>query len=338
MKSFIVNGINDYQVVEQDVPSFSDDQVLVRVEYAGICGSDLHIIHGQNPFATYPRITGHEFVGTIEKIGSSVTGLEVGAKVVVNPVISCGQCRPCKIGRSNVCTELQVIGVHTDGGFTQFQTVPAANIIALPDSINLRDATLIEPYSIAANVFNRLDASSDDTILIYGAGVIGLTIVQIANVLGIPSIIVDLLDEKLETAKQLGATHTINPKQENTEQRVMELTDGQGVPLIADAACIPALIPEIMRLAAPAGTVCLLGFSSEDSPLQQVEVIKKELTIVGSRLNNKMFPKVIDWMAQGKLDTEFLISHEFTLDTAPDAIALIENDPQKVRKALIKMH
>ncbi|MDK9760100.1 alcohol dehydrogenase catalytic domain-containing protein, partial [Vibrio sp. D173a] len=139
MKSFIVNGINDYQVVEQDVPSFSDDQVLVRVEYAGICGSDLHIIHGQNPFATYPRITGHEFVGTIEKIGSSVTGLEVGAKVVVNPVISCGQCRPCKIGRSNVCTELQVIGVHTDGGFTQFQTVPAANIIALPDSINLRD-------------------------------------------------------------------------------------------------------------------------------------------------------------------------------------------------------
>ncbi|QUJ69884.1 zinc-binding alcohol dehydrogenase family protein (plasmid) [Photobacterium sp. GJ3] len=338
MKSLIVNGINDYQIIEQDVPPLSDDQVLVRVEYAGICGSDLHIIHGQNPFATYPRITGHEFVGTIEKIGNRVSAFEVGTNVVINPVISCGQCRLCQMGRSNVCTELKVIGVHTDGGFTQFQAVPASNVIALPDSIDLRAATLIEPYSIAANVFSRLNASAGDTILIYGAGVIGLTIVQVANVLGISSIIVDLLDEKLETAKQLGATCTINPKQENTEQRVMALTNGQGVPLIADAACIPSLIPEMMRIAAPAGTVCLLGFSSEDSPLQQVEVIKKELTIVGSRLNNRMFPKVIEWMAQGKLDTDSLISHEFTLDTAPSAIKLIETEPQKVRKALIKLH
>ncbi len=135
----------------------------------------------------------------------------------------------------------------------------------------------------------------------------------------------------------LGAGCVINSTKESVEDRVMEMTDGEGVPLIVDAAGIPGLVPEFLKLAAPAGSVCLLGFSPTPSELSQVEVIKKELTIVGSRLNNNMFPTVIGWMAEGLLDTDKLITHEFPLEKAPEAIKLIENNPQLVRKVLLNI-
>ncbi len=183
MKSFVVGAANKFGIKEQPVPQPGDSDVLVKIAYAGICGSDMHIIHGQNPFATYPRITGHEFVGTVEDVGSKVRKIRAGQKVVINPVINCGECRPCKIGRPNVCTRLKVLGVHRDGGFAEFQSVPEANVHVLPAGLSLRSAALIEPYSIAANVFNRMEYQKGDRVLVYGAGVIGLTIIQVAKIL-----------------------------------------------------------------------------------------------------------------------------------------------------------
>ncbi|WP_434354957.1 Zn-dependent oxidoreductase [Parasalinivibrio latis] len=337
MKSFVVGAANKFGIEDLPVPQPGAGEVLVKVAYAGICGSDMHIIHGQNPFATYPRITGHEFVGTVENIGNKVTKIQAGQKVVINPAISCGKCRPCVIGRPNVCTRLKVVGVHRDGGFTEFQSVPETNIHVLPDGLSLRDAALIEPYSIAANVFDRMGYQKGDQVLVYGAGVIGLTVIQVARILGIPSIVVDIVDDRLEVAEMLGAGCVINSMTESVEDRVTEMTDGEGIPLIVDAAGIPGLVPEILKLAAPAGSVCLLGFSSTPSEVSQIEVIKKELTIVGSRLNNNMFPTVIGWMADGLLDTEKLITHEFPLEKAPEAINLIENSPHLVRKVLLNI-
>jgi L-gulonate 5-dehydrogenase len=338
MKAFQVRGPHEFSVEQVKVPDVAPGEVRVAVAYAGICGSDMHIIHGQNAFVRFPRITGHEFAGVIEKVGEQVTDLKVGDHVCIDPVISCGSCYPCRIGRPNVCTKLQVLGVHRDGGFSELVSVPAANAHRLPANIPLEHAALVEPYTIALNVLDRMQVFPGDAVLIYGAGVIGLTVVQMARALGLTDITVtDVIEDRLKTARQLGATRTLNGRTQDVEVVMREVTGGEGVPLIVDAACIPELLPQMARIASPAGRIGLLGFSATPSDLVQLEVIKKELTLVGSRLNNRKFARVLELMASGGLDVQALISHRIPFADMPSAIALIEQHPEQTRKVLVEL-
>ncbi len=338
MKAFQVRAPFEFGLAQVDMPRVAPGEVKVDVAYAGICGSDMHIIHGQNAFVQFPRVTGHEFSGVVREVGEGVDNLKVGDRVCIDPVISCGTCYPCRINRPNVCTRLQVIGVHRDGGFSEQVCVPADNAHRLPDSMSLSHAALVEPYSIALNVLDRMQPHPGDSLLIYGAGVIGLTLVQMARALGLTDITVtDVIDTRLETAKALGASRTLNGKDVDVEATMRELTNGEGVPLIVDAACIPALMPQMVRLASPAGRIGLLGFNAVPSDLVQLEMIKKELTLVGSRLNNRKFPKVIELIASGKLQVQEMISHRVSFDEMPSAIDLIESHPEQTRKVLVEL-
>ncbi|MGO2240468.1 MAG: Zn-dependent oxidoreductase [Halomonas sp.] len=338
MKAFQVKAPHDYQVADIDTPTANAGEVLVRVAFAGICGSDMHIIHGDNAFVRFPRITGHEFAGVVESLGDDVEDVAVGDRVCVDPVISCGECYPCRIGRPNVCSSLEVIGVHRDGGFEELVAVPAANVHRLPDHIGLDAAALVEPYTIAANVLDRMQPHPGDRLMILGAGVIGMTILQMALAKGIKDVIVtDVINERLAAAKELGATHVFNSREHDVEKEVLALTQGEGVPLIADAACVPALLPQMLRLASAAGRIGLLGFSVQPSDLVQLEVIKKELTLVGSRLNNRKFPEVLGLMASGHLDPLALVSHRLPLSDMPSAIDMLDHRPEEARKVLIQI-
>ncbi|RUR57264.1 Zn-dependent oxidoreductase [Vreelandella populi] len=338
MKVFQVNAPHDFKVAEVEIPTPAAGEVLVRVAFAGICGSDMHIIHGDNAFVRFPRITGHEFAGVVDAVGEGVADVSVGDRVCVDPVISCGTCYPCRIGRPNVCSALEVIGVHRNGGFEEFVSVPAANVHQVPEHISLDAAALVEPYTIAANVLDRMQPHRGDRLLILGAGMIGMTILQMARAMGIDEIIVtDVIDERLAAAKELGATHVLNSRTQDVEKEILALTEGEGVPLIADAACVPALLPQMLRLASPAGRIGLLGFSVQPSDLIQLEVIKKELTLVGSRLNNRKFPEVLALMASGKLDPLALVSHRLPLSEMPDAIDMLDHRPEEARKVLIQI-
>lgn len=336
MKAFQVSAPHDYAITDIDFPSAAPGEVLVRVAYAGICGSDMHIIHGDNAFVRFPRITGHEFAGVIEAVGEGVDGHAIGDRVCVDPVVSCGACYPCRIGRPNVCTNMEVVGVHRNGGFEELVNVPAANAHRLPDSLGLDAAALVEPYTIAANVLDRMQPLPGDRLLIFGAGVIGLTVLQMARALGVEDITVtDVLEPRLATAQALGATRTLDGQHQDIEAEVASLTEGEGMPLIADAACVPALLPQMLRIASAAGRVGLLGFNPTPSDLVQLEVIKKELTLVGSRLNNRKFPEVIERMAAGRLDTQGLVSHRMALADMPAAIEMLDHHPERARKVLI---
>lgn len=338
MKAFQVRAPFEFGLAQVEMPQVAPGEVKIDVAYAGICGSDMHIIHGQNAFVRFPRVTGHEFSGVVREVGEGVDNLKVGDRVCIDPVISCGTCYPCRINRPNVCTRLQVIGVHRDGGFSEQVCVPADNAHRLPDSMSLSHAALVEPYTIALNVLDRMQPEPGDSLLIYGAGVIGLTLVQMARALGMTDITVtDVLDTRLEAARALGASRTLNGKDVDVEATMRELTQGEGVPLIVDAACIPALMPQMVRLASPAGRIGLLGFNTVPSDLVQLEMIKKELTLVGSRLNNRKFPKVIELIASGKLHVRELISHRVSFDDMPGAIDLIENHPEQTRKVLVEL-
>ncbi|MGP5564409.1 Zn-dependent oxidoreductase [Vreelandella alkaliphila] len=338
MKAFQVKAPHDYQVAEVEPPKVAAGEALVRVAFAGICGSDMHIIHGDNAFVRFPRITGHEFAGVVEAVGEGVADVAVGDRVCIDPVISCGECYPCRIGRPNVCSSLEVIGVHRDGGFEEFVAVPATNVHLLPDHIGLDAAALVEPYTIAANVLDRMQPHPGDRLMILGAGVIGMTILQMALAKGIEEVIVtDVINERLAVANQLGATQVFNSREQDVEKEVLALTQGEGVPLIADAACVPALLPQMLRLASPAGRIGLLGFSAQPSDLVQLEVIKKELTLVGSRLNNRKFPEVLELMASGQLDPLALVSHRLPLNDMPSAIDMLDHRPEEARKVLIEI-
>jgi L-gulonate 5-dehydrogenase len=301
----------------------------------------MHIYHGTNPLAKYPRVIGHEFAGEIVALGAGTEGLSlsggrslsIGDHVAADPVTSCGKCYPCSVGRPNVCSKLSVFGVHRDGGMAEFVAVPAANAHIVPKDWPWEKAVMTEPFSIAANILSRTECTARDSVLILGAGPIGLTVLMSAVLLGARAAVADILDSRLETARSLGAERVFNSKTQNLEEEARKWCE-EGVPLIVDAVCIPELFPSLLRMASPAGRIAHLSFAEAPAEISPLEITKKELSIIGSRLNCNMFPRVIEWFGRG-LEPEKLISHSFPFTQAREAFSLIEEKPLETCKVVL---
>jgi L-gulonate 5-dehydrogenase len=338
MLSVVVDQPNSMAVCERPTPEPAAGEVRVRVRYAGICGSDLHIFHGKNPFVAYPRVIGHEFVGRIVAVGDGVSGSRIGETVVVDPVISCGHCHACRIGRQNVCNRLQVIGVHRDGGFSQYACVPERNAYVIPKGVAQASASVIEPFAVAANVTNRTGVLAEDVALVYGAGPVGLNILQVLKrVHGVRAFITDHFDERLALARGCGAgeDEVINTAREPLDQALSKRGVEGGPTLIYDAVCHPSILEEAVRIAAPAGRIGVLGFSASPSAIPQQELTKKELTLYASRLNCAMFPTVIDWIDRGLVDPGHIVTHRVDFHDVAGAFDLAERHPRETCKVLL---
>ena len=332
MIAISVERPNTLAVVAYEGAAPGPGEVLVRVRRAGICGSDLHILHGSNPFARYPRIIGHEFAGEIEALGSGVTGLAEGDLVVVDPVVSCGQCYACRVGRPNVCAQLEVFGVHRDGGFRDRVPVPARNVIKVAPDLPVEIAALAEPFSIAANVLSRTGCGPEDSVLIYGAGTVGLTVLQVAKLKGARCLVSDPDEARLERARSFGADVAINPQRTPVVEAAGGELGGLGPSVVIDGAGIPALLEEACRIASPAGRIGVLGFSPGPCNVSQQEIVKKELTLLGSRLNRHLLPEVVGWLESGSLRPAAMITQTFAADDARAAFDLVENHPERTVK------
>lgn len=335
MKSVVIERPGELQLQERPLLSPSAGEVRVKVRYASICGSDVHIWHGHNPFARYPRVIGHEFFGVIDAVGDGVDAARIGERVAVDPVVSCGHCYPCSIGRPNVCRELQVIGVHRDGGFSEYALAPAGNAYTLPEAIPDTLASLVEPFTIAANITAFLKPQPDDVALIYGSGPMGLTAIQVLKgVYKVKTVIVaDRLDERLALAKANGADVVLN----NGAAPLAEQLNGVQPTLIIDAACHPSILAEAAALASPAGRIGLLGFSGEACTVTQQSLTSKELSLFTSRLNSHRFPEVIAWMEQGLIQPEKLVTHTLPLSQIEQAMTLFEKDPRSCCKVILQV-
>ncbi|MGB7801526.1 Zn-dependent oxidoreductase [Buttiauxella sp.] len=335
MKSITIQQPEKLVIEERPVPQPQPGEVRIRVSSAGICGSDVHIYRGHNPFAKYPRVIGHEFFGHIDEVGEGVESSRIGERVVGDPVVSCGHCYPCLVGRPNVCAELQVIGVHRDGGFSEYITLPAKNAHVVPQSIPDNEATMVEPFTIAANICSQLNPGPLDTALVYGAGPMGLTSIQaLRGVYGVKEIIVvDRIDERLAMAKANGADRVINNTSLDLGAELERL--GTRPTLIIDAACHPAILPEAIALASPAARIGIMGFSSDPCVLNQQAITSKELSIYSSRLNSNRFPMVIDWMTEKKIQPKKLITHQFNYMQVVDAMEIFEKDQKQCCKVLL---
>ncbi|MBA8063634.1 Zn-dependent oxidoreductase [Citrobacter freundii] len=335
MKSIVIEKANTLVIEERAIPTPASGEVRVKIKLAGICGSDSHIYRGHNPFAKYPRVIGHEFFGIIDAVGEGVDRSRLGERVSVDPVISCGHCYPCSIGKPNVCTSLVVLGVHRDGGFSEFAVVPAKNAWPIPDSVKDEHAVMVEPFTIAANVTGQVKPTENDIALIYGAGPMGLTTVQaLKRVYNVKTVVIaDRIEERLAMAKQCGADWTINNGQQSLQDFLAE--KGLKPTIIVDAACHPSILQEAITLASPAARIVLMGFSSEPCQIVQHGITGKELSIYSSRLNANKFPVVIDWLVKGLIDPNKLITHTFDYHHVTDAIELFEKDQQHCCKVLL---
>ncbi|MCM3741916.1 zinc-binding alcohol dehydrogenase family protein [Oceanobacillus luteolus] len=337
MKAIRIPEANVIETLEIEEPQLNSAvEVKVKIKRVGICGSDMHIYHGTNPLATYPRIVGHEVAGEIIEIGSDVTRVKVGDHVVIEPITYCGECYACKSGRPNVCKEVSVFGVHEDGGMREFVTLPEKQVHPIDPEIDWDEAVMAEPYTIGAQATWRGDVQEGQTVFIQGAGPIGITVLKMAKIRGAKVIISDFTNERLEFAKVNGADYTINPQEEDIKAKINEITNDEGANVVIDAVGVPQTFELAVEVASPAGNVVTLGFNETPSSIAMMHITKKELTIAGSRLQTNQFGKIVELLNSKQLTHNGLVTHRFHIDQVQEAFDFIEKNPDKVRKAVIE--
>jgi 2-desacetyl-2-hydroxyethyl bacteriochlorophyllide A dehydrogenase len=335
MKAAILYGPHDLRLVGMPEPAVDDRGVLIRVKAMGICGSDVHAYHGKLATVVYPRLIGHEAVGEAVAVGKNVQKIKPGDHVVMDPVVSCGRCPACRSGRGNVCKEVKCMGVAAEGGCAEYIVLPESNVHVIPADLPWPEAALIEPYTIGAQVTSRGEVAAGETLLVMGAGTIGLVILQAAKRRRARVIVTDLSEGRLELARRLDADVTVNPRRQDLAVAVSQFTDGYGVNVAVDAVGLPELFAQAVEYTAPAGRVVILGFNPAPSQVPELPITRKELDIRGSRMHCGKFPEVIGWFAAREVKTTPLISHQFPLDHIHDAFKILEQDPDKTCKVMV---
>ena len=338
MKAAVLVKAHDLQLLDVPMPVLTDEHsVMMKVKAVGICGSDVHAYHGKLATVRYPRTIGHEVVGEIVSVGNKVRNVTAGDHAVIDPVVSCHQCSACRMGRNNVCVDVKCIGVAAEGGCAEYVVMPDSNFYRIPADIPWRDAALMEPFTIGAQVTARGGVAAGDTVLIMGAGTIGQVILQAAKVHGAKVLISDVIQSRLTLAEQMKADRTVNPNEEDLMSAVAEFTHGEGVSVAIDAVGLPQLFETAVELTAPAGRVVVIGFNDKPAQVPELPVTRKELDIRGSRMNWGKFPTVIEWFAGKKVQPAPLVSHEFSFADIQKAFDLLTNHPEKTCKVIVTL-
>lgn len=308
MRCVVIPEPHKFEVREVPVPELqNEDEVLIQMKSAGVCGSDHHIYHGLNPCSTYPRIPGHENAGVIAKVGKNVQNVKVGDHVIVDLIHTCGTCYQCGIGRKNVCEHVSVRGSGADGGWREYFTAPASEVYKIDDSVDWKDAALVEPYAIGAHCTARARIVPEDTVFILGTGTIGSIILQTCKAKGCKTVICcDIDDASLARAKEYGADYVINSKTEDVLLRISEITEGHGVTVAFDSACFPGSLTMCMQpgILCNAGRMVPMGFSTAKEEITQAMINQRELDVIGSRMSCYQFEPTIERMEKKEFNTE----------------------------------
>lgn len=337
MKSIVLKEPHELLLAEKDRPKVKDEEVLIKIKYGGVCGSDLHAYEGESPFVDFPITLGHELVGYIEDSNGD-DDLSKGDMVLIDPVLSCGECYACKHDRHNVCKNIKVFGAHTNGGFQEYITIPKDNAYKVPKDIDPRLAALGEPISVGFESTYRADVTKDDTVLVIGTGTIGLMVTIVAKYKGATVIATDIDDSKLEMAKQMGADYIINSKKEDLEAKVKKLTNDEGASVVIEAAGLRKTIQDAIHHVSAAGRVVILGIVDDEVPISISQLIKKEVDFLGSRLNNYMFGEVAKLLEEVDLSPLLKEIKVYEIDEAEKAFKNKLNNPDISLKTLIKFN
>ena len=324
MKAVRLDAIGSLAARDIERPAPGADDLLVRVEACGICGTDRHILHGE--FPSNPPVTlGHEFSGIVEAMGEWVGGFRLGDRVTGDPNIACGRCPHCQNGRVNLCEGLRAIGIHRDGGFADYVIVPQKQAFLLPSDLDPLHGSFCEPLACCLHGIDTAAIRAGSSVVVLGGGVIGLLVVQLAKLAGATTVILSTRQaSKRVLAETLGATATIDPSAGDIIERIVGangLVPG-GVDIVIECAGVPETVVQSTRLARKGGTAVILGVMPQGAKveIEPFDILFRELRVLGSFINPFVHRRAADLIASGSIKVAPLISRVISLDDAPDAI------------------
>ncbi len=338
MKAYVLKKAYEIVEIEVDEPAISKpNDVLIDVKVVGICGSDMLSYQGKHELLTYPRILGHEFSGIVEAIGEDVKHLSLGDQVVVEPLVTCGKCKPCITGDYNVCEDMKVLGVHVDGACQEKVVIDAKRVFKLPEGTTLKEGAMVEPLCVGLESSRRGQLNIEDTVVIFGAGTIGLCALKVAKCYNARKVIsVDVNEDRLRKAKNMGADHVVNSSAEKFEQEIMELTNGKGASLVIEATGVEEALKMCFTVTAYRARVVILGFyKSSLVYIPPIHIVKKELDVYGSRLYRNRFPLALDLLEKKEVNISDLITHEFKFNEVQKAIKTALDPKEKSLKVIV---
>src|SRR5450631_2933140 len=311
MKAAVWTAVDTIVSMDVPVPEIPTGWALVKVAYNGICGTDLAILHGRHPRAKAPLIMGHEISGWVEKAGA--TGPAAGTLVVVEPLISCGQCRSCKNGLTHVCRRLGLNGIDSPGGMAQYVALPPEVLHAVPDGVDPRTATLAEPLAVAVHAVELSAMVAGSIVAVYGAGPIGILTALVARHAGAAAVVItEPSPWRREVAADLG--FTVVPAGSTMAQTLEPLADGEGADVTFDSAAHPSVAAELTAVTRVRGRIVIVGVYKQPAVLDLQSVCFKEQTLVGVRVyTSQDVTSAIELIASGFLGLERFPSRSFEL-------------------------
>ena len=315
MKTLVVAEPRQMVWQQRAKPTPAANDVLIKPLTAGICGTDIHAWAGNQPFFSYPRVLGHELCGEVVELGSEASGFRLGQRVALIPYVACQQCDACLSGKTNCCEKISVIGVHQDGGFCEFLSVPTSNLLAV-DDVDPEAAALIEPFAISAHAVRRAAVAADEQVLVVGAGPIGLGVAAIAAAAGANVVVADTSEQRrAHVAQKLGLA-TVNPLEADFETQLKAEFGGRLAGKVIDATGSPAAMNGAVKLIRHGGTIVFVGLHKGDLVIPDIEFHKKETTLMGSRnATLEDFAKVRELMANSQLRADMMLNRHYDFST-----------------------
>ncbi|WP_407311475.1 NAD(P)-dependent alcohol dehydrogenase [Desulfosporosinus sp. SB140] len=338
-----MTGLNKLEIREIEVPVPKEKQVLVKLEYVGICGSDVHYLeHGKigDFVVNGDFILGHECAGTIAAVGSGVERLKVGDRVALEPGCTCGQCEFCKTGRYNLCPDVEFLATPPyHGCLMNYIAFPETMAFKLPEMISTKEGALVEPLAVGMHAAKQGNVKLGDSVVILGSGTIGLVTLLACKAFGATDItVVDVIPKRLEYAKKLGATTVLNATEVDVIAEIDKLTNQKGVDIVIETAGAAKTISQTPYLVKNGGCIVLVGMAPQDIiEYNFAKIMAKEAEIKSVFRYRNIYPQAINAIAKGLIDISGIITHEFAFDDVAKAFDFVIHHKQDVVKAVIKI-
>jgi 2-desacetyl-2-hydroxyethyl bacteriochlorophyllide A dehydrogenase len=340
MKAAVLHQPEHLTVEEVPVPQIGDNEVLIELKACGVCGSDVLAYHGGHPRATYPRILGHEFSGVVCRLGGTVDKIAVGMRVTSTMEIQCGQCWACRYGHLNHCQSGRSIGFSANGGMAEYMKAPARNVLQLPDNIDFEVGAIAETLAVGYNAIRlKAQAGAGDIVVILGAGPVGMDVLACARASGTYIIISDVMKNRLDIAKAMGADRAVCTAEEDLAKVVSEATNGRGADVVVETvgSTDAETVYQAVELTRARGTIVIMGTNAENRSAFPVTTFKeKEMTMIGSRgIPFDALDRALMLLGQERVNLKPVITHRFPLEKINEAMRTAEHEKDKALKILI---
>ena len=342
MKALELIDASTFDFVEKPTPEPGPDDLLIRVKACGICGSDIHGMDGSSGRRIPPIVMGHEASGVVEQCGANIRAWSEGDRVTFDSTIYCGECDYCKSGHVNLCEDREVLGVSTpdfrrQGAFADYVVVPGRICHRVPESVSYEEAAFAEPVSVALHAVRRAQIQAGDSAVVVGAGLIGLLVVQGLKRAGCETIIaIDLADERLELALQLGATTGLRSDRDAVVGEIQKLTGGEGADVVMEVVGINPTVTLAINCARKGGRVCLVGNLAPQVEFPLQAVVTRELDVLGSCAINGEYPDAITAIAAGEINVKTLISETAPLSDGASWFARLHEGKEPLLKVILQ--